>query len=177
MAEALVIAQVAGTAMQVMGALQEGEETGRMYEYNAGRYGQMAGFARQKAGYTRQAGAANAEAQQRNANKAIGRIRGSIAASGITSDGSALDVLASSAASAELDRLNILHGAELQALSSEQEAMGYERSAELDRRRASYARESSWGKAGSALLTGAAGIYGGGGMQSMNDYFVPKFTF
>lgn len=149
-AAALPYMAAAGTAMQVIGALRGGEQTAQVSEYNAG-------IAQQQANYARQSASANAESQSIRAKKVLGRMRASAGASGVSGFE---DVLAESAATAELDRLSILHGGELKA-------MGYEQTAELDRRRASYSREEGWGKAGSALLMGAASAFGSGAFSGL----------
>ncbi len=71
----------------------------------------------------RQAGAYNASRQQAEAEKSFGQTSADAAASGITQDsGSVMDVLRQSHVNAELDRLNILHGADLQAKNAENRA-------------------------------------------------------
>lgn len=84
--------------------------------------------------------------------KQIGDMRANYAASGVsTADGSALDVLADSAATAELDALTIKHQGELKA-------MGFEEDARADDRRAAGARLRGYVGGASALLSGASGV-------------------
>ncbi len=69
------------------------------------------------------AGAYNATRQQMLASQKIGTSTAAYGAAGVTgSSGSVQDVLASSAANAELDRLNILHGADVKAINYENQA-------------------------------------------------------
>lgn len=71
----------------------------------------------------REAGQYNAARQQDSANMSYGATSADVAASGITQDsGSVLDILRQSHQNAELDRLNILHGAELQAIDASNRA-------------------------------------------------------
>lgn len=71
----------------------------------------------------REAGAFNASRQQDEANKSFGATRADVGAAGISQDsGSVLDVLRQSHQNAELDRLSILHGSELDAINAENQA-------------------------------------------------------
>lgn len=71
------------------------------------------------------------------AGQKIGAITAGYGASGVSSNsGSALEVLRASASNAELDRLNILHGADVKAVN-------YENQASLDRLSASSALNGS----------------------------------
>ena len=92
------------------GALMEADDKSRQMKDEA--------FAlEQNAKIALEAGAYNAERLMVNAGKQIGAMQSDYAASGITSDsGSVLDVLRESHANAELDRMNILYGAEMKSL-------------------------------------------------------------
>jgi len=99
----------------------------------------------------REAGAFNASRQQEDANQAYGTIRADVAASGTEQDsGNVFDILRQSHANAELDRLNILHGAELDAISSENRASGLARQIQSTRKVGEYRKIA-------ALLGGAGG--------------------
>jgi hypothetical protein len=67
------------------------------------------------ADYEKKAAAENARRQKIDAQKQIGRVRANYGASGVTMEGSPLDVLEESARTAELDRLTILQGGKLRA--------------------------------------------------------------
>lgn len=86
---------------------------------------------------------------------ALGGIRSGVAASGIQMEGSALDVLESSASNAELDALTIRHQGQMKAWA-------YKAGANLDLMSGQQAEEAGKYAAASTLLRGAAGIAGGG---------------
>lgn len=167
MAAALPFLQIAGTVMSVVGALQQGQAQSDAMNFNAQMAGQNATVARQQA--------AADEARQRRENLLrAGNLRAGYGASGVTLDGSPLDVLEMAATTGELDAQNIRYKGSLRAI-------GYENSAALDTAGASNALTSSYYKAGAELLSGGAKAYGsynsfkpkaasgGGPMQSAGD--------
>lgn len=92
--------------------------------------------------------------QQRQVNyRRLSGIRAATGASGIAMDGSALDVLESSAANAELDVQNIRYNAALKA-------KGYYNSADLDHARIGAARAEGMYRSASSALIGGAHVYG-----------------
>lgn len=95
--------------------------------------------------------AAQVQQQQRTAILA-GAARASYGASGVSIEGSPLDVLANGAMSAEQDRQNIDYRTKLKMA-------GYTNDANLNDASASNALMSGYGKAGSALLQGAASAF------------------
>jgi hypothetical protein len=133
-------AQIAGTAMSVIGAINQGQQAKSAANYNAQLANNNAIAAQQQA-------AANAAAQQRKSRMQLGSIRAGYGASGITMEGSAMDVLEQSAAMAELDRQSILYGGEIKS-------QGYQSTAGLELMRGENAETGSYFSAGSALLTG-----------------------
>lgn len=105
--------------------------------------------------------ASEAEAQgQYDANKSslesatkIGAITAGYGASGVTTtSGSALNVLGASAANAELDRLNILHGADVKAIN-------YENQASMEKVGAQSAQIGSFFGAAGSIGAGATKAY------------------
>jgi hypothetical protein len=132
-----------GTAVSVAGAMSAADAQAQQQEYNAM-------VARNAATAAQQQAQQNAEIQQRQAKQQLGAISAGFGASGVDLDGSALDVLASSASNAELDRQNILYRGSL-------EAAGYGDESSLDAARA--------GNAQTAGLTGAAGLLLSGGSK------------
>ena len=90
--------------------------------------------------------------QRRLASRAMGGIRAGYAASGVTLEGSPLDLLESSVAEAELDYQNIEYSG---AVKSE----GYEIDADLNRSRASNEMRTGYMNAASELLSGASKAY------------------
>jgi len=138
----IAIMQAVGTAISVVGALNQGQQASNAASYNAAVANNNAIAARQQA-------QAAAEAQARKARLQIGSMRAGYGASGVSIEGSPLDVIEASAAAAELDRQNILYSGELRA-------GGYESTAGLELMRGENAVTGSYFSAGSSLLKGAA---------------------
>lgn len=110
------IAAVAGALTSGYGAYLQGQEQAAAYKYQAQVAAQNALIARQQGDF-------DASRLAVYANQKIGSQISGYAASGVeTTSGSALSVLRASASSAELDRLNILHGADIKAISFENQA-------------------------------------------------------
>ena len=163
MAAAAAIPWIMGAmaAVSAVQAVQAGRQAKKTSEYNAAIGERNAGLARSQA-------AADADAQQRHARQVIGAARAGYGASGITLEGSPLDVLESSAANAELDRQNILYKGELRA-------MGYSEGAALDRVRGDSAQRAGYEKAGSAILMGAGKYYGNQAVKPTAGYEVGDY--
>ena len=117
---------VGGTAFSVMGALNAGANAQKMGEYNAT-------VSQQKA-------QADEATQRRRAGALLGTARANVGASGVELSGSPLDVIANSAAEAELDALNIRYGGSINAQRS--------------RLQGDMARSQSYTAAASSLLQG-----------------------
>lgn len=141
MAVAIPYLMMAAAAMTAVSAISQAQSAKATGEYNAAVATRNAGVARAQA-------AADAEAQQRHARRVIGAARAGYGASGLSVEGSPLEVLEMSAANAELDRQNILYRGELRA-------MGYESDAALETARSDAADRAGYIQAGSALLMGA----------------------
>ena len=78
------------------------------------------------AAIAREAGAFNAARQQDEANQIFGTIRADVGASGTEQDsGNVFDILRQSHTNAEIERLSILHSAELEAQNLEAQGHGY----------------------------------------------------
>lgn len=131
-----------GTAVSVVSAIG-----GAMTQRDSAKYN--AKVAENNAIASRQQAAANAEAQQRDARMRIGQMEANYAASGVSLEGSPLEILEQSARNSEMDRLNILYGGELRAGN-------YGAEAQLNKSRASSAMTSGFIRAGSELMSGAA---------------------
>lgn len=144
--EPIVIAQIAGTVISAVGAIQQGNAAKASANFNATIASNNAIAARNKA-------TADAARQEREGRLRAGAARAAVGASGITGEGSALDLMEANATQEELDRLTILHGGELQA-------MGFESDAAVARQRGSAAQSASRVKAGSTLLLGGAKAFG-----------------
>jgi hypothetical protein len=152
----LAIISAVGTGISVIGALNQGQQAKNAAQFNAQQ-------AQNNALASRQQAEANAAAQQRAARLKLGSMRAAYGASGITMEGSAMDVLEASAATAELDRQNILYGGELKS-------GGYQSTAGLELMRGENAETGSYFSAGSALLSGAAKA---GAFASGSDNYAP----
>jgi hypothetical protein len=133
-------ATIAATAMQAVGALSQGMQAKNAAKYNAKLAEQNAAMARDQAN-------ADAQAQQRDARRTIGLARANYGASGVTLEGSPLDVLEQSAALAELDRQTILYKGEVRAT-------GYGNEAALEKHRGKTAMMEGIMGAGSAIVMG-----------------------
>ncbi len=106
---------MAGDAISAYGSFEQGKQDKAAAEYNARNSEQEAVYAVQKA--------ASDERQQRVVSKKfLGDIRSSIGASGITTEGTALDVLEESAGNAELDALMIRHEGAVRAVGLRNQA-------------------------------------------------------
>ena len=98
------------------------------------------------------------------ARKQIGAARAAYGASGVSLEGSPLDVLGEMAATAEMDALTVRHAGRVRAA-------GYMNEARLDKFRAKTARTGAYFGASGALLGGgakAASYSGGGGSGGKN---------
>jgi hypothetical protein len=92
---------VGGGIVSAMGAIQSGNAQAKMAEHNANA--------------TLQQAKANEDLQRRRSEAALARGRVAVSASGIEMSGSPLDVMAQSAADAELDALTVRYGGNVRA--------------------------------------------------------------
>jgi hypothetical protein len=137
----------AGGVVQAVGAIREGNAANAAAQYNAN-------VAQQNAQQVRAQAEEEARRNKAIAKKQIGSMRAGYAASGVTLEGSPLDVLAESASNAELDSLTTRHSGEIRAQSFDSEAR-------LERFRGTNALTSSRISAAGALLgAGARGASG-----------------
>lgn len=138
MAEA---ASVAGKALGAVGDIRQGNSNANLADYNAQ-------VANQNAALILNQGAEQERRARLQASKVIGGMRAAYGASGVTADGSAADVIRSSAANAELNALTIRNGAQIKATALQNEAS-------LDYYRASNDRVSGYLGASGDLIGGA----------------------
>lgn len=137
-------AMAAGSAIQAVGAIRQGNANANMSEYNAQVADQNAALV--------QSQAAEAVRRQRiQSATQIGAMHAAYGASGVTADGSALDVLQSSAAKAELDALTIQNQGDIKATA-------YRNESSLDKYRAGNERIAGYFGGASALLSGGAQV-------------------
>ena len=134
-------------AVGVVSSLSQAQQQKSAAKYNEKLAENQAVGARQEA-------AAAADRQQRQSAKTIGTMQASYAASGVSTEGSPLEVLEESARNAELDRLTILW-------NGESRAQGYQNTAELERSRGKNAMASGYLSAAGSVMKGFA-MSGGG---------------
>jgi hypothetical protein len=134
-------------AMSAVSAISQASQQKQAAKYNEKLAENQAIGARQEA-------AAAADRQQRQSAKTIGTMQASYAASGVSTEGSPLEVLEESARNAELDRLTILW-------NGESRAQGYQNTAELERSRGKNAMASGYLSAAGSAMKGYA-MFGGG---------------
>lgn len=139
----LILAATA-TTFQVMGTMQAARANANAANYNAAVSSNNAVAARDQAD-------ADARRQRILGDKALGGIRAATGASGVTMEGSPLDVLGESAANAELDVLSIKYKGELRARGNESDAT-------LDTARASNVRTTGYLASAGVLLEGGSKI-------------------
>jgi hypothetical protein len=134
------------TAAKVGGTLMSSKAEENAAKYNARLSEQNAVIAEQQA-------AAEVARYKRETYRRVGDIRAGYAASGVTMEGSPLDVLADSYAMATLDEENIKYQGRL-------EAMNYRNQASLDRAKAKNAKKAGYLSAAGQLLEGGTQTYG-----------------
>lgn len=162
MAPVALIFTAVSAVVSAIGAITQGRQAAAASTYNATVAEQNSTSAQQQA-------QAASIIQQENAKKAIGATVAGYGASGITMEGTPLDVLANSASVAERDRQNILYKGQLQAA-------GYTDQAQLDRYQASNDASNGYMKATGILLSGGTKAYdmsGGGAGSSFDMSQVP----
>jgi hypothetical protein len=135
-------AAVASTAVSAVGAIQQGKAAQASAKFNADMMSRNAQIARQQA-------AAEEEKHRRLTYMRQGAARAAYGASGVSIEGSPLDILEQSAAQEELDALNIRYRGEIGAQSAEGQA-------DLSLMRGESAMSAGYMGAGSSILLGAA---------------------
>lgn len=139
------VIQVVGAVIGAVNAIRQGQAAGAAAEYNAAVNRQNAEIAMRNA-------RSEAAQQDRENYLRLGAIRAAQGRSGGTMEGSALDVLADTAAQGELERQNIMYRGALAA-------RGFTNTAALDEFSGDNARTGGYLRAGSELLSGVAGAY------------------
>lgn len=146
MAAAGPIMMAGGAGVQMVSALQKAQAESTAARYNAETAEQNAKQAQDKA--------REDERQFRQqTKKQLGTMRANYGASGVTMEGSPLDVLESSAANAELDALKIRQ-------TGEAKANAFRGEARLERFKGDYALKAGKLSAASALLSGGGQMAG-----------------
>ncbi len=154
--------QTVGTGFGAFGALVQGQNTANSLNYDAQVQQNNATTALTTAKF-------NADKQSLLATRQMGAATAAYGASGVSADsGSVMAVMGASAANAELDRQNILHGGDIRATN-------YENQVSIDQLGASNAIKSSYFNALSAMVAGGGKIAannqtaGGGGGEAEGE--------
>jgi hypothetical protein len=150
--EPVTIITAAAAAVSALGSIQQGRAAAAAANTNAAVASRNAGIAAQQA-------KADAEAKQRQVDQMMGAARAAYGASGVTPEGSPLDVLSASASLGELDRQNVLYKGRLREI-------GFQDTAAIETSSASAALTRGMFNAGSALLKGGAKLYDAGAFSS-----------
>lgn len=135
-------------ALTAGASLIKGAAAGRAGDYNAK-------IAIQNAGLSRMQSIEEARRIRVMGRKVMGEQRANFGASGIAQSGSALDVLAETAANNELDALTIMH-------EGESRARMFESDARQEKEQGDDARTNSYLQAAGSLMSAGATYYGGG---------------
>jgi hypothetical protein len=136
---------VGGAAFTALGAISSGNAAKAAGDYNAALYERNAQIAEQNA-------KVQEDRQRRLSAMRAGANRAAVGASGISLEGSPLDILESNAAQEELDALMI-------RWNGQNEATGLRASGALQRAQGANAQRQGYMTAGSAILLGAARAY------------------
>lgn len=186
MAAFAVPLMIAGTAIQAIGAIQQGNAQAAQYQAQAQGQEYNARVSRSQAEAAGQQWSAREDAQRRQARQILGKQLAATAQSGVNLNGSAADIFRESMVNAEQDALNIRYEGEMtrtgllnQAQLSDYEASAF-RSAAKSARRAGYmsaaAAIASGGYAYSKLPAGAPADSGGVGLKGTGGGFGLKGT-
>lgn len=144
MADPITLAIAGSAVLNAVGTFQQGRARADASEFNAQ-------IAEQNAALARQQGAENADRTRREGRRRAGAIRAAFGASGVSLEGSPIDVLTDQAVENELDALT----AENQGLL---QSTAFQNTASLDRANARNSRTGAIIGAGASLLSGASQI-------------------
>lgn len=134
-----------GLALGVYGTVQQANAASDAASYNAQAAEAQAKTARSQAAY-------EALRHRRQSEQHLGAIRAGYARSGVTLDGSAVDILGSSAMEAEADNMLIEYGGMLRA-------SGFQNQADVDRLSGRTRRDAGYLTAASTALAGGYDAY------------------
>lgn len=136
---------VVATAISAVGAIQAADAQSDAASFNKK-------LAEQNVVVAEQQTQADLQQQRRSSTKALGDMRASFSASGVSWEGSALDVLEDSVRQTELERQNIQYQGEMRK-------RGYMNDASLERARGQNARTAGYMSATSTMLSGGSKAY------------------
>lgn len=145
MAFAPILAGV-GSVFSAIGAMQQGKAASAAANYNAS-------ISERNAQIETMQASEDAERSRRASRRRIGAMRAAYGASGVTMEGSPLDVLEDSFAEGELDALTIQYQGRMAAENHRGEAV-------LSRMQGKAAKKAGFIRAGTSLLTGATKVAG-----------------
>lgn len=157
----MAVAAVAGAALSAASVVAQARAQSMAASYNSQAAERNAVLSKEQAGED--------ERQFRVfARKQLGDIRASYGASGVSLEGSPMDILAEGAAAAELDALRIRHGGEIKAL-------GYQSDATLSKFASEATMKGGYLSAAGTLLKSGSNIYSsygpaGGGGSTQGSY-------
>ena len=138
----ILAAMAAGTAVTAYGQYQAGQAQERALNYQAAIQERNAQIAKQNADY-------DAQRQESRLRRAIGSQRAAVLASGIQMEGTPLELQQDTVQQAEMDRLAILYGGEINYQNARSEA-------ELSRMQGKAAGQAGTTAAFGTLLGGSA---------------------
>jgi hypothetical protein len=137
----MAIVAAAGGVMGAAGAIYQGKAEAAAAEYNAR-------LLKLQASQIRQQAASEEKRALVGARKVIGEMRANYGASGVTMEGSPIDIMEESIKNANTDAMNIRYQGEMNARSAEYEA-------KMERMKGNSAKNASYFSAAQSLGTGA----------------------
>lgn len=161
MADPVTIMLVASSAMQAVGAIQQGKMAAAQGEAQMNAANYNARMKEIEAGITREQANAREEQQRRQARQVLGKQRAAVAQAGIGFGGSALDIMEQSATFAELDALTIRYEGDLKAKGLLAEAEYDKYSGQVAMAMGKAQKKAAYVSAAASMLSGAAGAYKG----------------
>ena len=153
------IAGIVGTAVSVVGGMQQAKAQQQEAEYQAQVAQPNANIANENAAQVRQQGIEDARNQRLKALSTIGTQKAQMAANGMNiGDGSALDTIEDTAMLGEMDALSTMYNAEQHALNYEQQSANFQNQANLSRMAGQNASSASRINAIAGGLNGASKV-------------------
>ena len=137
--------QLLASFVQSIGAIQQGNATAAAASYNKR-------ISLYNASVTEQQGKIAEDQLRKDATRRIGAMRANIGASGLSSEGSAMDLLQESAFNAEMDALNTRY-------NYQTKAKGFRMEGELQGMQGKAAKKAGYLSASGILLAGAGKAY------------------
>lgn len=152
-------AGVIGTGITAAGAIEQGQATANMANYQAVVASNNATIANQNANYAIQAGEAQAANTSQKGAAAMGKVKAAQAASGVdVNTGSAADVQQGERQTNQLDTETVLNNSELQAYGYRSAATSYTAQAGLEETEAEQAPIGADIGATGSVLSGISGV-------------------